>query len=298
MKGSSLRLSWTWKKVAVLVGLLLLALPAPVIANDDDDDDGVFFLSGTAQADHDPENPKNEVIRLTSAFPGPPPLFGAVARVFDERVKVWDLDNQLEVRHRFRAPHSCGVGSPRMALAIDRDGDGDSDGNAFGYFGASPAFAGCPPETWWHEDFTGAGDPLITGVPLFPSVNPIGVPGDPGPVPNEELEWDITQFGGPFYNTWSMVEAFFALQPNHRVCAARYVDDFGAPPGTGHADLIVMGDAVLDGHEDIAGRGDPFAGDPCDDDDDDDGEDDREDDDHGENGDDGFDHDDWDDKDD
>jgi hypothetical protein len=277
---------------------LLLVLPATGIANGDDDDDGIFYLSGTAQPDYDPENPKNEVIRMTSAFN---PLIGdvrfaAVARVFDERVKVWHLDNMLEVKHRFTANHSCGIGSPRFALAIDRDGDGDSDGNAFGYVGTSPSFVGCPQRTWLYEDGTG-GDG-ITGLGPFPS-GTVGTGSDPGPftTPNEELEWDTTQLGGPFYNTWSQMETFFAtLYPNHHVCAARYVDDFGAPPGTGHADLIVMGDAVLDGHEDIAGRGDPFAGDPCDNDDDDDGEDDRDDDDHGEDGDDGFDHDDWDDR--
>ena len=29
----------------------------------------------------------------------------------------------------------------------------------------------------------------------------------PSPVLNEELEWDLTQCGGLFYNTWSEVEA-------------------------------------------------------------------------------------------
>lgn len=244
--------------------------------DDNGDDDRRFFLTGTARHDRDPENPRNEVIRLTSAFDPLDPgaaQFGAIARVFRRKVKVWDLDNQLSVRHRFQAPHSCGVGSPRMALAIDRDGDGDSDGNAFGYFGLSPNFLACPPETWWSEDFTGAGDPLISATALFPSANPPGVPGAPGPEPNEELEWDLTQFGGSFYNTWSQVEAFFAAHPNHRVCAARYVEDLGAPPGTGHVDLIVMGDAVWDGREDTAGRRDPFKGDPCKKDDDDDDDD-------------------------
>ena len=31
------------------------------------------------------------------------------------------------------------------------------------------------------------------------------------------LRWDLTQFGGAFYNTWSDVETFFAAYPNHRV---------------------------------------------------------------------------------
>lgn len=279
-----------------LVAVTLLALGAAVVfaasaqAGDDDDDRGdrgdrKFFLTGTARPDRDPENRENEVIRLTSAFDPLNPRaaqFGAVARVFKEKTRVPELDNMLENKHRFKAPHSCGVGSPRMALAIDRDGDGDSDGNAFGYFGTSPAFSGCPPEVWLYEDYTGPDS--ISGLstapgPSFPAPGTLG-PSLAGGFPNEQLEWDITQFGGPFYNTWSMVETFFSAHPRHRICAARYVDDFGTPPGTGHADLITMGDAVLEDHEDIAGRADPFKDDPCkfsrDDDDDDDGDDDDE----------------------
>lgn len=71
-----------------------------------------------------------------------------------------------------REPHTCGLGSPRVSLAIDRDGDGDSDGNAFGYLGTSPAFAACPQRTWLFEDFTG-GD-SITGPGPSPSINTIG----------------------------------------------------------------------------------------------------------------------------
>jgi hypothetical protein len=267
---------------ALVAGPLLVvaAMAWPTSADDDNDrrrgSDRVFFLSGTAQHARDPENPKNQVIRLTSVFPGPPAEFGAVARVFKKKVQVWDLDNQLEVKAWFREPHSCGVGSPRMALAIDRDGDGDSDGNAFGYVGTSPNFVACPQRVWIYEDFTG-GD-TITGPGPGVSTNPPGVPGEPGGPPNEQFEWDLTQFGGPFYNTWSMVEAFFAAFPNHRVCAARYVEDFGAPPGTSYADVITMGDATWNGFEDTAGRANPFAGDPCKfrgrDKDDDDGHDD------------------------
>lgn len=283
--GEATRLPWALVKVALVT---LLALGAAVVfagsaqADDDDRGDGgdrKFFLTGTARPDRDPENRENEVIRLTSAFDPLNPRaaqFGAVARVFKKRTRVPELDNMLENKHRFQAPHSCGVGSPRMALAIDRDGDGDSDGNAFGYFGTFPAFAACPMETWLYEDYTGPDSisGLATGLFLSP----------PFTVPNEEREWDVTQFGGPFYNTWSEVEAFFSANPRHRVCAARYVDDFGAPPGTGHADLITMGDAVLEDHEDIAGRADPFAKDPCkfgrdDDDDGDDDDDDGDDDD-------------------
>lgn len=56
------------------------------------------------------------------------------------------------------------------------------------------------------------------------------------------------------------------------------MDDFGAPPGSGHADIITMGDATWNGWDDTKGRRDPFAGDACevtgddDDDNDDDGD--------------------------
>jgi hypothetical protein len=283
----------TGRRLARGVVLLALAvLVAVPVAGADwwkDGDDRVFYLVGTARVDRDPENPENFVVRLRSAFDPADPAAaesGAIVRVFDRRVEVWDLDNQLEAKAWFREPHSCGIGSPRMSLAIDRDGDGDSDGNAFGYVGTSPGFVACPMRTWLYEDFTG-GD-SITGAGPLPSANPPGVPGEPGGPPNEELEWDLTQFGGPFYNSWSQVEVFFAAQPEHRVCAARYVEDFGAPPGTSYADLVTMGNAVLEGPEDVAGRGDPFRGDPCrfgrddeDDHDDDDDEDEDEDDDDG-----------------
>jgi hypothetical protein len=258
----------TQKPHLLLTAPLIVALLGLPTARADDNgkgkhNDRVFFLSGTAQHDRDPENPKNQVIRLTSVFDPANPSraqYGAIARVFKSDVKVWDLDNQLEAKAWFREPHTCGVGSPRMALAIDRDGDGRSDGNAFGYLGTSPSFTACPQRTWIYEDFTG-GD-TITGPGLTPSLNTLGG-AQPGGPPNEELEWDLTQFGGSFYNTWSQVETFFAVHPKHRVCAARYVEDFGAPPGTSYADIITMGNATWNGWDDTAGRADPFAGDPC-----------------------------------
>jgi hypothetical protein len=94
-------------------------------------------------------------------------------------------------------------------------------------------------------------------------VNTLGGAEAGGP-PNEELEWDLTQFGGAFYNSWSQVEEFFAALPNHRVCAASYVDDNGLPPGTSYADVVVLGDAVWDGPEDtFSTKDDPFKKDAC-----------------------------------
>ena len=176
--------------------------------------------------------------------------YGTLSRVAN--VKVDKLDNMLEFKSWFETgppPKSCVGGSPRYQLAIDTNGDGTSDGNAFGYFGASPNFTGCPMETWLYEDLTGPGDISITG-PMFPSTGYTQ--------PNEELEWDLTQFGGPFYNTWSQVEAFFAARPLHLVCSVALVDDtFGAPAMSGIAyyDLVSGGRSTWIDRNNIAGRG-------------------------------------------
>jgi hypothetical protein len=258
------------KRVALLLAVLLVATPTAAIANGDDDD--VFFLRGTAMRALDPENSKNEVVSLTSVFPGPPAQFGSLVRFFRRGVKVPDLDNQLEAKVWFPTlpaqggPTNCGVGSPRMQLAIDRDGDGDFDGNLFGAVGPFPAFAACPQNTWIYEDFTGPD--TILGMAGAQGISPP----QPGSPPNEQGEWDTSQLGGVAFGvTWSGVEAFMtATHPNHRVCSASLVHDFGAPPGKMYADIVSAGDATFNEHEDIAGRAP--SGDPCriDDDDDDD----------------------------
>ena len=230
----------------------------------------MFFLIGSAQPARDPENRSNEVIRfLANSATG---TVSAVMRLFNyEVVKVRDLDNQLEVRHRFRGSDTCGGGSPRMELAIDLDGDRDSEGNVFVYFGTPPSFANCQAQTWLYEDFTG-GDG-ITGLGPEPST------GDPGRRekdggPNEELEVDTSQLAAPdvgedpgpvippqpFVISWSAFETVLEAFPDHRVCSAAYVDDVGAPPffnpaentGVSHVDLLSIGDATLNGREDIA----------------------------------------------
>jgi hypothetical protein len=227
-----------------------------------------FLLGGTAQLAPDPENPSNDVIRIRTDVA---PFFGTVSRSVN--VKVHKLDNMLEFKSRFEndppSTKTCFGGAPRFQLAIDTDGDGRPNGNAFGYFGASPNFAGCPQDTWLYEDLTGAGDAFITGVPLFPSPPQLAPP-------NEELEWDLTQFGGAFYNTWSQVEAFFTAFPKHLVCTVALVDDAFAPPmiGTAHYDVISAGRATWVDKRQIGGRG--FArgcGHRNDDDDDDDDDD-------------------------
>lgn len=146
-----------------------------------------------------------------------PGSFGAARRVL-KKVKIPDLKNQLNVKY-YLAGRDCGGGSPRIQLAVDLDGDGVSDGNAFGYAGPSPSFSGCTPNSWQFEDLT-------DGV----------------------LRWDLTQFGGAFYNTWSNVETFFAAYPDHRVLRGSLVDDsawlLGAA-GVAYYDLLSIGEATF-----------------------------------------------------
>jgi hypothetical protein len=277
--------------VLPLVAAALVAPSAALADHDDDDDEGsarVFLLTGSATLARDPENPANEVVRLQFNTPD---LSGSagVTRFFNRsRTQLRNLDNQLEVRHRFETPDTCGVGTPRMQLAIDLNGDNVSDGNAFGYLGTFPNFVGCQPETWLYEDFTG-GDG-ISGLGPHPSAGDL--PAEQNGGLNEEREWDVTQLTGagelvvaplnPFQLTYSEFEMLAHNQfPNHRVCRVTYIEDAsGGPVVDGHADLISIGDETLEGWEDVAGRlTGPvstcrFAGPGGDDDDNDDDDDD------------------------
>jgi hypothetical protein len=249
--------------LTVLSAMILLSLGGAGAGADGENGDDGWLLGGSARLAQDPDNPANDVIKISTVGGS----FGTVSRTVN--TKVDRLDNMLEFKSWFELGKTCFGGSPRFQLAIDRDGDGDSDGNAFGYYGPSPSFTGCPPQNWMYEDLTGAGDALVTGGPLAPSLNPTR------PTPNEELEWDLTQFGGLFYNTWSQVEAFFAAQPSHQVCTVALVDDsFGAPgmSGIAYYDIISGGRATFEDRDDIAGRG--FARGCGRGDDDDDGDDD------------------------
>jgi len=235
--------------VCVLVSSALAASAATPAADGRprrDRDRGRFFLGGTARLARDPENRANSVIRIRTDVE---PFFGTVSR--RANVKVRRLDNMLEFKAWFLAPSkSCTGGAPRLQLAIDADGDGRPDGNAFGYFGPSPNFRGCPPGTWLYEDLTGAGDAAITAPLLFPSTG--------GVTPNEELEWDLTQLGGTFYNTWSQLETFFDAFPHHLVCSVALVDDtFGIPfmSGTAYYDLFSAGRATWKDGDDTFRRG-------------------------------------------
>ena len=67
-----------------------------------------------------------------------------------------------------------------------------------------------------------------------------------------ETRWDLTQFGGAFYNTWQEVVAFFdTLYPNHTVLTGGVVDDTSNPVvGRVYFDLFTMGNRTLENRED------------------------------------------------
>jgi len=178
-----------------------------------------FRLAGTAEDDFDPENPVNEVLSMSTAVP---PNFGVAYR--DLRVQVEELDNQIQLKYFFVAEHTCGVGTPRVYLRIDRDGDGVSDGSAFGYIGLPPQFGTCATNAWTFEDLT-----------------------------DDLLRWDLTQFGGPFYNTWTEVEAFFAADPEHEVLRGGVVHDTSNPlVGQVYFDNVTIGNRSIENHADTA----------------------------------------------
>lgn len=210
-----------WKRAAV--GLLVAALMFLIVAPSTPAGIGQkYSLFGTAHDAQDPQNPANDVVIIdTTGF-----AFGGAVRGLNVPVNV--LRNQLQFKAFFSAGRSCGGGSPRIQLAIDTDGNGVSNGNAFGYFGPSPNFTGCASGVWQTEDFT-----------------------------DDELEWDLTQFGGAFYNSWSDVELFFAGYPLHKVLRGVLVDDTypGSPAGAGVAyyDLVTIGNRTLEDRTDSLG---------------------------------------------
>ena len=140
-------------------------------------------------------------------------------------IKITALTNQLQLKYYFPT-RSCGGGSPRIQLAIDRDGDGQVDGNAFGYVGHTGFGGGCLAGIWDFVDMTDA-------VPA---------------------RWDITQFGGGYQN-WAGVLAYFStMYPNHRVLSGSLVDDscsFAATScGKAYYDLLTIENRTLENKQD------------------------------------------------
>jgi hypothetical protein len=197
-----------------------------------------FRLFGNARMTRDPENPSNVVLEVRST-----PQFTASGASRRLRVKLWQLDHQLNFHRAFVAPHSCGGGSPRIQLLVDADGDGKFNqaprGRDFVAHGhvrppteacetgtPTPSSGGPSPSTlvWRFEDLT---DELprwevtpggaVAGIPVFPFT-----------------PWDAfeTAVSGAF--------------PNHRILDGRLVEDFSTkPPGLAYYDLITIFDLTL-----------------------------------------------------
>jgi hypothetical protein len=246
------------RRLALLIAVLLVGAPTAAIANGDENGNGGFLLGGTAQHAQDPENPANDVIRVSTLTS---PFFGTVSRTLN--VKIMALDNQVEWKSYFVAPKTCVGGSPRMQLAIDLNGDGTSDGNAFGNFGPGPFGTGCVSNIWDYQDLTDL-------APRWDVTQLTGLGEIPTPLPGNV---------NPFLVPWDLLETLVSAFPNHLVCTGQLTDDtFGIPgmSGIAYYDLISIGNETWNDHDDTAGRG--FArgcGAPDDDGDDDDGDDDH-----------------------
>ncbi|MBV9075685.1 MAG: hypothetical protein JOZ10_18840 [Acidobacteria bacterium] len=220
-----------------------------------------FLLSGTAQNSQDPENPANDVIRIdTTPALGQcmAPTYlncpvGTVSRRLN--VQIAALDNMLEFKSYF-LNRSCGGGSPRMQLSVDLNGDGVADGNLFAYTFPS---AGCPPNRWQYNDMTDEAprwdaSQLVASGLGFPSLtdctNPVVAPFCVGGQPT---------FQNSGYVPFAVLKAVLtALFPNHKICSGALVDDSGwfpAAAGVAYYDIISMGRATWEDHEDTVGRG-------------------------------------------
>lgn len=280
MKLRRIHSNGTVRRALFYAAALSLLAPTATLAHDNwPRGDRVFFLTGSSSPSSDPENPENEAIQFeANSYTN---TASGIVRIFSSKhakVQLRDLDNQLEVRHRFQVQDTCGGGSPALYVRIDLDGDGDFEGSAVASFGTVPLFRACQARTWLYEDFTG-GDG-INGLGPHPS------PATPGELPggfNEEREWDaksLTDEGEldvqfPFDRrelTFSDLAKLVHDQfPSHRVCSVLYLDKAGAGPlntpkerlGVSHVDALTIGDATLNGWEDLAERPKYLPSDTC-----------------------------------
>jgi hypothetical protein len=189
-----------------------------------------FELLFAMNDDHDPQNLTNDVISVltTTAYPAG---IGVAFRDTPPGFKIAALDHQINLKYYFPT-RSCGGGSPRIQVGIDRDGDGAFDGNAFGYVGHAPFGVGCITGEWDIIDMT----------------DNVG-------------RWDLSQLGGGMTMTWDQAEAFVtATYPNHRVISGSLVDDSCsfAPTSCGQAyyDLFTYENRTLENDQDTVKNGD------------------------------------------
>ncbi|HZR31259.1 MAG TPA: hypothetical protein VFA76_05345 [Terriglobales bacterium] len=212
-----------------------------------------FLLGGNAQNAQDPENPANDVIVINTLAP---PFYGTVSRVLG--VQIAALDNMLEFKSYFQN-RSCGGGSPRFVLTIDLNGDGVPDGDVWAYtFPFTPG--GCVPNRWQYDDLTdemprwdasplvASGFPVLATIcsnPLF-NTNPAIAPLCPFVQNSSYVPWNVFK------------TVLTVLYPNHKICSGALVDDSGwmaAAAGVAYYDIISLGRATWEDHEDSVGRG-------------------------------------------
>jgi len=252
------------KKRGNVISLLIVSIASTAVTaarGDETRRESGFLLGGTARNAQDPENPANDVIKIdTTPAPGQclattsPPYqncpFGTVSRTLN--VKIAQLDNMLEFKSYFQN-RSCGGGSPRIQLSIDLQGDGTADGNAFAY--TAPPFAGCPPNRWQYDDVTDElprwdASQLVASGFLTDCANPT-VAAILGPL------CPIRTNSG--YIPWPVFKALLTgLFPMHRVCSGALVDDSSWMPaaaGVAYYDILSLGRATWEDHEDSVGRG-------------------------------------------
>lgn len=188
-----------------------------------------FQLLLAMEEEVDPQNPTNEVIGITTT-PEYPAGAGVAVRNLPPGLRITALENQINLKYYFPANRTCAGGSPRIQLAISRDGDREPDGNAFGYVGHLPFGAGCVTGDWDIIDMT-----------------------------DQVGRWDLSQFGGGMTMRWDEVEAFFTtVYPNHRVLSGALVDDSCsfAPGACGEAfyDLVTVENRTLENWQDAVER--------------------------------------------
>jgi hypothetical protein len=207
---------------------LAIAVPGVVIASGPGGEHAPgakFKLYGTATNGSDPQNAFNDVVSVDTTNG----QYGGLERKFPGNVQVDQLTNELELKYLF-VGRSCGGGSPRISLSITPTGDPKNAKEIFGYVGTGAFGGGCPTAQWTYQDLS------------------------QGP------QWDLTQFGQGYGNTWAQVVAYFdTTYPNHRVLEGFLDDDsssfFAGDAGCAYYDLVSVGARTYTNHTDADGGG-------------------------------------------
>src|SRR3989475_8323934 len=169
-------------------------------------------------------NATNDVVSVltTTSYPAG---IGVAIRNLPPGIKITALSDQIQLKYYFPF-RSCGGGSPRIQLAIDRDGDGHFYGNAFRYFGHGGVGSGCLTGVWDFIDMTD----------------------------NVPARWDLTQLDLG-YQSWPAAVALITTTfPNHQVLSGSLVDDSCSfsPSSCGQAyyDLLTIENRTLENRQD------------------------------------------------